>query len=195
MYKRFGKRALDIILSLGGLIAASPFMLIIALCVAIDTRSNPIFTQKRFGQNRKMIPLYKFKSMRNDAPHDMPTDQLADPKKYITRTGHFLRRTSLDELPQLFNILMGHMSVVGPRPALWNQYHLMDLRDEAGATPLRPGLTGWAQINGRDMLNDEEKAAYDGEYARKLSFKMDCRCFFGTFLKVLAQDGMKEERK
>ena len=194
MYARYIKRVLDIILSALGMIALSPFMLLIALAVWAENHSSPIFTQKRFGRDRKMIYIRKFKTMRDDAPHDVPTDQMENPEKYVTKIGYFLRLTSLDELPQLWNILKGDMSVIGPRPALWNQYHLMDERDKVGANRLRPGLSGLAQINGRDMLSDEEKAAYDGEYARNVSLWMDIKCLSGTFFKVLRHEGVKKER-
>ncbi len=194
MYSRYLKRPLDIVMSFLGLIILSPLMLLIGLSVWIENRSSPIFTQKRFGRDRSIITIHKFKTMRDDAPHDVPTDKMENPEKYVTRTGYFLRLTSLDELPQLWNILKGDMAVIGPRPALWNQYHLMDERDKTGANHLRPGLSGLAQINGRDMLSDEEKAAYDGEYARNITFLMDCRCFFGTFVKVLKHEGVKKEK-
>ena len=148
--------------------------------------------EKRVGKNKVLFDILKFRTMRTDTPHDMPTHMLKNPDAFITKSGHFLRKTSLDELPQLWNIFVGQMSVVGPRPALWNQYDLIEERDKYGANDVRPGLTGWAQINGRDELPIEVKARFDGEYVEKLSFLFDCKCFFGTIVSVLKHDGVVE---
>ena len=191
-YRNFAKRALDLILSGVGIAVLSPLFAGLCLAVALDSRGPIFFAQKRIGRGRRLFSILKFRTMRADTPHDVPTHQLADPERYITRVGRFLRRSSLDELPQLFNIFIGQMSIVGPRPALFNQYDLADERDKYGVNALRPGLTGWAQINGRDELPIAVKARLDGEYAEKVSFGFDCRCFFGTFGKVLTADGVAE---
>ncbi len=192
MYNRFFKRAIDIILSgLGILFLAVP-MLVIALAIKMDSKGAVFFKQKRVGLNKEHFNILKFRTMRTDTPHDAPTHELSDPKKWITKVGGFLRKTSLDELPQLFNIFLGQMSVVGPRPALWNQFDLIAERDKYGANGIRPGLTGWAQINGRDELEIDVKAKFDGEYVEKMSFTFDCKCFFGTFLSVLRSEGVVE---
>lgn len=186
------KRSIDIVMSVLGLIILSPVFLILIAAIKLDSRGPVLFKQKRVGIHKTHFNILKFRTMRTDTPRDMPTHLLKDPQQYITRTGRFLRRTSLDELPQIINILKGDMAVVGPRPALWNQYDLIEERDKYGANDVRPGLTGWAQINGRDELEIPVKAALDGEYVRKMSFRMDCRCFFGTFLSVLRGDGVVE---
>ncbi len=198
MYKRFFKRLLDIVLSIMGIVCASWLFLIIIIAMEIDDPGPVIFSQKRVGRGKSHFKLYKFRSMKTSTPHDVPTHLLADPEKYITKVGRFLRRTSLDELPQLINILKGDMSIVGPRPALWNQYDLISERDKYGANDMRPGLTGWAQINGRDELEIDVKAKFDGEYTKILksggfkAFAFDVRCFFGTFFSVLRGDGVVE---
>ncbi len=192
MYPLLIKRPFDFLMSLLGIIVLALPMLLIALCIKIDSPGPVLFRQKRVGRHKKHFHILKFRTMRIDTPHDAPTHELSDPRKWITRTGAFLRKTSLDELPQLFNIFVGQMSVVGPRPALWNQYDLIEARDRYGANALRPGLTGWAQINGRDELEIPEKARLDGEYAKKIGFFFDCKCFFGTFLSVLRRDGVVE---
>ena len=192
MYNRYFKRPLDFILSLGAIIALSPLLLIIALWIKLDSKGPVFFRQKRVGKDKKLFTILKFRTMRADTPADMPTHLLNDPQAYITRSGRFLRKTSLDELPQIFNIIAGQMSIVGPRPALWNQDDLIAARDQYGANSLRPGLTGWAQINGRDELEIADKAALDGEYAANLCFRFDCRCFFGTFSKVFHHSGVVE---
>ena len=192
MYKHFFKRFLDIILSAMGIIVLALPMLIIALIIKLSSPGPVLFRQKRIGKDKRHFSILKFRTMRTDTPKDMPTHLLADPDKYITPIGRFLRKTSLDELPQLFNILAGHMSVVGPRPALWNQFDLIQLRDGNGANSVRPGLTGWAQINGRDELEIDVKAALDGEYVQKLSFAFDLKCFFGTITSVLRHEGVVE---
>lgn len=192
MYGRFFKRLLDILLSLAGLILASWLFLLIMLAIELDDPGPVFFSQKRVGAGKTYFKLYKFRSMKRATPHDVPTHLLADPEQYITRVGKFLRRTSLDEIPQLWNILRGDMSVIGPRPALWNQEDLLAERDKYGANDIRPGLSGWAQICGRDELEIEEKARLDGEYVRRLSFAFDCRCFFGTAVSALRGDGVVE---
>ena len=192
MYKHVIKRLLDLVLSLvGSLFAAIP-MLIIAAVIRKEDPGPVLFTQKRFGIHKSFFTLYKFRSMKLSTPHDVPTHQLENPEQYLLKSGKFIRRYSLDELPQLFNILKGDMSVIGPRPALWNQEDLIAERDKYGANDVKPGLTGWAQINGRDELEIPVKAKLDGEYAARQSFLFDCRCFFGTFLKVLRHEGVVE---
>ena len=192
MYRRFFKRMLDLILSGLGLLLLSWLFVVLIVAVRLDSRGPVFFTQKRVGAKKKYFKILKFRTMRIDTPYDMPTHLLADPEQYITRVGKFLRKTSLDELPQLLNIFAGHMSVVGPRPALWNQYDLLALRDACGANDVRPGLTGWAQIHGRDELELEEKARLDGYYVEHLGFVMDLKCFFGTIGSVLRKDGVVE---
>lgn len=192
MYRRFIKRFLDIVLSLGGIVVLALPLAIISLVVRLDSPGPVFFRQKRFGIHKSFFEILKFRTMRTDTPKDMPTHLLSDPTRYITKSGAFLRKTSLDELPQLFNILMGHMSVIGPRPALWNQEDLIALRDEYGANDVMPGLTGWAQINGRDELPLDVKARLDGEYAQNISFAFDVKCFFGTVKSVLSHDGVVE---
>ena len=192
MYKKHFKRCIDIILSLSGLILASWLYLIIIIAILIDDPGPVFFTQKRVGKNKKFFNLYKFRSMKMSTPHDIPTHLLENPEKYITRVGRFLRKSSLDEIPQLWNILKGDMSVIGPRPALWNQDDLIEERDKYSANDIRPGLSGWAQINGRDELAIEDKAKLDGEYVQKMSFLFDCRCFFGTAISALRGDGVIE---
>ena len=191
MYK-IVKRILDFIASLIGLIILSPAFLILAVLVKADSKGPVFFTQKRVGKNKKLFNMYKFRTMRTDTPHDMPTHLLSNPEAYITKTGKFLRKSSLDELPQLFNIIAGDMSVVGPRPALWNQDDLVAKRDKYGANDILPGLTGWAQINGRDELEIDVKAAFDGEYVKKMSLLFDIRCIIKTALKVIRHDGVVE---
>lgn len=192
MYKCFLKRTIDIILSLIGLVVAAVPMLIMAVVVKAEDRGPAIFSQKRFGKDQKFFTLYKIRSMRMDTPKNMPTHLLENPDRYLLKSGKFFRKYSLDELPQIFNILKGDMSIIGPRPALWNQTDLIEEREKYGANGVRPGLTGWAQINGRDELEIPVKAAFDGEYVKKESFLFDCRCFFGTFLKVLRHEGVVE---
>ena len=192
MYNRFIKRSLDIVLSgLGILVLALP-MAILALIIKITDPGPVFFKQKRVGIHKGHFMLYKFRSMRMDTPRDCPTHLLENPEQYITPIGKFLRKSSLDELPQIFQIFTGKMSVIGPRPALWNQFDLIEERDKYGANDVRPGLTGWAQINGRDELEIPVKAALDGEYVQKMSFLFDCKCFFGTIASVLRSDGVVE---
>lgn len=193
-YTRYAKRWIDFILALIGLVVLSPVFLLVSLAIWVDDPGPVMFTQKRFGINKQFFTLHKFRSMKMSAPHDIPTHLLRDPDRYITRVGHFIRRSSLDELPQIWDILVGSMSIIGPRPALWNQEDLIRERDRYGANALRPGLTGWAQINGRDELPIEVKARLDGEYAEKISFSMDVKCFFGTIGAVLNHKGYAEGR-
>lgn len=186
------KRVIDFILALGGIIVLMPLLVILVIAIKVDSRGPVLFKQKRVGIHKTHFNILKFRTMRIDTPKDMPTHMLQNPEQYITRVGKFLRKTSLDELPQIFNILKGEMAVVGPRPALWNQYDLIEERDKYGANDIRPGLTGWAQINGRDELEIPVKAKLDGEYVAKMGPAMDLRCFFGTFLSVLRADGVVE---
>lgn len=186
------KRGIDFILSLMGCVISSPFFLLLCLAIKIDSKGPILFKQKRIGKNKKHFMILKFRTMRIDTPKDTPTHLLQNPDQYITKVGKFLRKTSLDELPQIFNILAGQMSIVGPRPALWNQYDLIEERDKYGANDVVPGLTGWAQINGRDELPIPEKAKLDGEYVEKMSFLFDCKCFFKTFTSVLKHEGVVE---
>ncbi|MBQ8813382.1 MAG: sugar transferase [Lachnospiraceae bacterium] len=192
MYDKYFKRPLDFTLSLLGLVILGLPMLIIALVIKLDSKGPVLFWQKRIGIHKTTYMMPKFRSMRTDTPANMPTHLLNDPQRWITPVGRFLRKSSLDELPQLLSILKGDMSIVGPRPALWNQDDLIAERDRYGANDVRPGLTGWAQINGRDELPIEVKARFDGEYVENLSFAMDCKCFFGTITKVLKHDGVVE---
>lgn len=189
---RYIKRIIDIVLSGLAIIILSPLLLILCIAIKLDSPGPILFTQKRVGIHKTYFQIYKFRTMRTDTPKDMPTHMLANPEQYITKTGRFLRKTSLDELPQIFNIFKGDMSIVGPRPALWNQDDLVAERDKYGANDVTPGLTGWAQINGRDELEIPVKAKLDGEYVKKYGFAMDVRCFFSTFLSVLRQDGVVE---
>lgn len=189
---RYIKRIIDILLSGLAIIILSPLLLILCIAIKLDSPGPIFFTQKRVGIHKTYFQIYKFRTMRTDTPKDMPTHMLANPEQYITKTGRFLRKTSLDELPQIFNIFKGDMSIVGPRPALWNQDDLVAERDKYGANDVTPGLTGWAQINGRDELEIPVKTKLDGEYVKKYGFTMDVRCFFGTFLSVLRQDGVVE---
>lgn len=192
MYKNGMKRVLDVTLSLLGMILASWLYLLIMLAIVIDDPGPVFFRQRRIGKGKTEFRLIKFRSMKMSTPHDMPTHLLKNPEQYITRVGKFLRKTSLDEIPQLWNILKGDMSIIGPRPALWNQEDLIQERDRYGANDLRPGLSGWAQICGRDTLPIEQKALLDGEYVEKMSFLFDCRCFFGTAISALRGEGVVE---
>ena len=192
MYRRIIKPILDITLSLTGLTLFSWLFLIIIIAIEIDDPGPVFFIQKRVGIHKRYFNLYKFRSMKMSTPHDTPTHLLENPEQYITRVGKFLRKTSLDEIPQLWNILRGDMSIIGPRPALWNQYDLIEERDKYGANDIKPGLSGWAQICGRDELEIADKARLDGEYVRRMSFSFDCRCFFGTAIAALRGDGVVE---
>lgn len=191
MYK-FVKRILDIILSLSGMIVLSPLFLVLIIAIKLDSKGPVLFKQKRIGLHKKHFFILKFRTMRIDTPKDTPTHLLENPEQWITKVGKFMRKTSLDELPQIWNIFVGDMSIIGPRPALWNQYDLIEERDRYGANDVLPGLTGWAQINGRDELPIKQKAELDGYYVKNVSFALDCRCFFGTILSVLKSDGVVE---
>lgn len=192
MYRTFFKRLLDIILSGCAIAILSPLLLIIAVAIKIDDPGPVMFRQKRVGIHKTHFSIMKFRTMKMDTPKDTPTHLLENPEQYITKVGKFLRKSSLDELPQIFQIFTGKMSIIGPRPALWNQFDLIAERDKYCANDVRPGLTGWAQINGRDELPIEVKARFDGEYVEKLSFLFDCKCFFGTIGAVLKHDGVVE---
>lgn len=192
MYKNFLKRVIDFILSLAGLIILSPVFLILCLWIKLDSKGPILFKQKRVGKNKTYFNIYKFRTMYIDTPKDMPTHLLSNPEQYITKAGKFLRKTSLDELPQIINILKGEMAVIGPRPALWNQEDLIAERDLYHANDIRPGLTGWAQINGRDELEIDVKAKLDGYYVEHISFLFDMKCFFGTITSVLKHEGVVE---
>ena len=192
MYRNTIKRILAVVLSLAGILLLGWLFVLLSIAIKLDSPGPVLFRQKRVGRGKSHFHILKFRTMRTDTPKDMPTHLLADPQQYITRVGRFLRKTSLDELPQLFNILAGNMAVIGPRPALWNQYDLIAERDRYGANDVRPGLTGWAQINGRDELPIEVKARFDGEYVQNLSFSFDVRCFLGTIRAVLSSDGVVE---
>lgn len=191
MYLRF-KRFLDIVLSLMGMIVLSPVFLIIILLIKLESKGPILFKQKRVGKNKEYFKILKFRTMRIDTPKDMPTHLLENPDQWITKVGKFLRKSSLDELPQIWNIFIGEMSIIGPRPALWNQYDLIAERDKYGANDVRPGLTGLAQISGRDELQIEVKAKLDGEYVNHISFAMDVKCFFGTIVSVFKHEGIVE---
>ena len=192
MYQRYIKRLIDIVLSACGIVVLAIPMLAIAIAVKLDSKGPVLFWQKRIGIHKSTYQMPKFRSMYTTAPANMPTHMLTSPDQWITPVGKVLRKTSLDELPQLFSIFRGHMSIVGPRPALWNQDDLIAERGKYGANDVRPGLTGWAQVNGRDELPIDVKAQFDGEYVNNLTFRMDCKCFFGTIVKVLKHDGVVE---
>lgn len=186
------KRAVDFVCSLLALIILSPLFLVLAIAIKLDSKGPVLFKQKRIGIHKTYFNILKFRTMRVDTPHDVPTHQLKTPNVYITKVGKFLRKTSLDELPQIWNILVGQMSIIGPRPALWNQDDLIEERDKYGANDVPVGLAGWAQINGRDELPIKEKAKLDGEYVKQIGLCMDLRCFFLTIFSVLKSDGVKE---
>ena len=192
MYRKFLKRAIDIFLSFLGITILILPMVILGLIVKFSSKGPILFWQKRVGLHKKTFMMPKFRSMYTETPSDMPTHMLNDPSRWITPVGKVYRKLSLDELPQLFCILTGKMSIIGPRPALWNQFDLIEERDKYGANDVRPGLTGWAQINGRDELEIPVKAKLDGEYVEKMSFLFDCKCFFGTIKCVLKADGFAE---
>lgn len=192
VYKDGLKRGIDLLLSLAGIIVLSPILLILCLAIKIDSKGPVIFKQKRVGKNKTHFYIYKFRTMKVDTPKETPTHLLSNPDFFITRVGKFLRKTSLDELPQLFNILKGDMAVIGPRPALWNQYDLIEERDKYHANDIRPGLTGLAQISGRDELEIEYKARLDGQYTSNITPLMDLKCFFGTIISVFKSEGVVE---
>lgn len=191
-YDKYIKRMIDITLSFCGLVLLSPVYLVLCIAIVIDDPGPVFFTQKRVGRNKQYFRLHKFRSMKVSTPHDVPTHMLKNPDRYITRVGKFLRKTSLDELPQIGDIFIGNMSIIGPRPALWNQDILIAERDKYGANDIRPGLTGWAQINGRDKLEIPVKAKLDGEYRSRESFIFDCKCFIGTMFSVAFGEGVVE---
>lgn len=192
MYKKYIKRLIDIVLSGMALLILWLPMLVIAIIVKCDSKGPVLFWQERVGIHKTTFKMPKFRSMRTDTPANMPTHMLDDPDQWITKVGRILRKTSLDELPQIWTIFTGKMSIIGPRPSLWNQEDLIAERDKYGANDVRPGLTGWAQINGRDELEIPLKAKLDGEYVEKMSFLFDCKCFFGTIASVLRHDGVVE---
>ena len=192
MYRKYIKRIIDFILSLVAIVILSPFLLLIAILIKLDSEGPVLFKQKRIGMHKTHFYMLKFRTMRIDSPKDVPTHLLENPDQWITRMGKILRKTSLDELPQLFNIIKGEMSIIGPRPALWNQDDLIAERDKYGANDVRPGLTGWAQVNGRDELPIEVKARYDGEYVQKMSFMFDLKCLLKTVVSVIKGEGVVE---
>jgi len=192
IYKKSLKQIIDVIVAIIGLIVSSPVFLLLIICIKLDSKGPVLFKQRRIGKGKKEFYILKFRTMKIDTPKDMPTHLLVDPDMYITKVGKFLRKTSLDELPQIINIIKGEMSIIGPRPALWNQYDLIKERDKYGANDVTPGLTGWAQINGRDELPIDVKAKLDGEYVDKLSPLFDLKVFFMTIKSVLKSEGVKE---
>ena len=192
MYQRYCKRLLDFVLSLAACIVLAPVMLAIAVWIKLDSPGPVFFRQRRVGAHKTHFNILKFRTMRGDTPHDVPTHLLKNADSYITKSGAFLRKTSLDELPQIYNILVGEMAIIGPRPALYNQYDLIEARDKVHANDVRPGLTGLAQVNGRDELPIDVKARYDGEYAANIKFLGDLKIFFGTFGYVFHRKGVVE---
>jgi len=192
MYKRYLKRIVDFILAFVGLIILLPLFLMIIIAIKVDSKGPVLFKQKRVGIHKCYFNILKFRTMKIDTPKDTPTHLLENPEQYITRVGRFLRKTSLDELPQIINILFGTMSIIGPRPALWNQYDLIDERDKYGANDVPVGLTGLAQINGRDELEIDVKAKLDGEYTKNIGLLLDIKCFFGTIISIVKKDGVIE---
>ncbi len=192
VYEKYVKRVLDILLSLGGMIVLSPVFLLLTIWILIDDPGPVLFTQKRIGQDKKYFKLHKFRSMKMSTPHDRPTHMLENPEQYITKSGKFIRAHSLDELPQIWDIFIGNMSVIGPRPALWNQDLLTAERDKYGANDIKPGLSGWAQINGRDELEISVKAKLDGEYCSRLGLSMDIKCFLGSVGVFVKDDSVVE---
>ncbi|KKK38892.1 capsular biosynthesis protein [Mesobacillus campisalis] len=192
IYQKYIKRLLGFLLATIGMILLSPVFLVLILCIKLDSPGPILFKQRRIGKDKSEFYILKFRTMKIDTPKDTPTHLLENPESYITRVGKFMRKTSLDELPQIINILKGEMSIIGPRPALWNQYDLIAERDKYGANNVYPGLTGWAQVNGRDELPIEVKAKLDGDYVRKISFWVDFKCFFLTLISVVKSDGVVE---
>ncbi len=186
------KRAIDLFLGIIGLVVLWPLILILVIWIKLDSKGPVLFKQKRVGIHKTHFNILKFRTMKIDTPKDTPTHLLENPEQYITRAGKFLRKTSLDELPQILNIIKGDMAIVGPRPALWNQYDLIEERDKYGANDIRPGLTGWAQVNGRDELEIPVKAALDGEYVKNMSFALDMKCIFKTAVQVFTHEGVVE---
>ena len=192
MYQKYAKRLIDLLLSACAIVVLSPVYLLICIAIVADDPGPVFFRQKRVGIHKTHFLILKFRTMKVSTPKDVPTHLLENPEQYITRVGKFLRKTTLDELPQIFQIFTGKMAIIGPRPALWNQFDLIAERDKYGANDVRPGLTGWAQINGRDELPIDVKARFDGEYVQNLSFAFDCKCFFGTIRSVLKSEGVVE---
>ena len=192
MYRKYGKRFLDLLLSACAIMVLLPVYLLISIAIVVDDPGPVFFRQKRVGIHKTHFQILKFRTMKVSTPKDVPTHLLENPEQYITRVGKVLRKTSLDELPQIFQILTGKMAIFGPRPAQWNQFDLIAERDKYGANDVRPGLTGWAQINGRDELPLDVKARFDGEYVENLSFRFACKCFFGTITSVLKSEGVVE---
>ena len=192
MYRKYGKRFLDLLLSACAIVVLLPVYLLVSIAIVVDDPGPVFFRQKRVGIHKTHFQILKFRTMKVSTPKDVPTHLLENPEQYITRVGKVLRKTSLDELPQIFQIFTGKMAIIGPRPALWNQFDLIAERDKYGANDVRPGLTGWAQINGRDELPIDVKARFDGEYVENLSFRFDCKCFFGTITSVLKSEGVVE---
>lgn len=192
IYKNYIKKILDISLAVIGIVVLSPVFIVLVICIKFDSKGPVLFKQRRIGKGKSEFYILKFRTMKIDTPKDMPTHLLKDPEIYITRVGKFLRKTSLDELPQIINIIKGEMSIIGPRPALWNQYDLLVERDKYGANNVYPGLTGWAQINGRDELPINIKAKLDGDYVKNMSFGLDANCFMRTILSVIKKDGVVE---
>lgn len=192
MYRNYIKRLLDIFLSLLALIVFSPVLLLVAILIKLESPGPALFTQKRVGRYKEHFDIYKFRTMYEGTPAEVPTHLFADPERHITRVGKFLRKTSLNELPQLINIIKGDMSIIGPRPALWNQFDLIELRDKFKANDIRPGLSGWAQINGRDTIDNETKARFDGDYVRNIGFWFDWSIIIGTLLTILNNTGVVE---
>lgn len=195
MYNKYMKRLLDAVLSGVGIVILFPVLLALVIAIKIDSKGPVLFKQKRVGIHKTYFSILKFRTMRIDTPKDCPTHLLENPQQYITKVGGILRKTSLDELPQIFNIFVGQMSIIGPRPALWNQYDLIEERERYGANDILPGLTGWAQINGRDELEIAVKAKLDGDYVKQLSFAFDVKCFLGTITSVLKHEGVQEGKK
>ncbi|MFI3227932.1 MAG: sugar transferase [Clostridia bacterium] len=195
MYKKFFKRFIDIALSIAGIIVLAIPMLIVAIIIKIDSKGPVLFKQVRVGKDKKPFTILKFRSMAQDTPKNVPTHMLGSATSYITKFGAFMRKTSIDEFPQLFCILKGDMTIIGPRPCLFNQEDLMEEREKYAANNLKPGLTGWAQVNGRDELSIDVKARFDGEYVEKMSFLFDVKCFCLTFIRVLQKDGVQEGKK
>ena len=192
MYNKVFKRLIDVVLSGLGIVVLAPVYLIVALAIKIDDPGPVFFRQKRVGLHKSHFHILKFRTMKMETPKDTPTHLLQNPEQYITRVGRILRKTSLDELPQIFQIFTGKMSIIGPRPALWNQDDLYAERAKYGANAVKPGLSGWAQINGRDELEIDVKACYDGEYVERMSLAFDTRCILGTVTAVLRRDGVVE---
>ncbi len=192
MYQKYWKRILDVVLSGLAILVLSPLFAVIAIWIKLDSKGPVFFRQTRIGVRKTQFEILKFRTMRQDAPKNVPTHLFSDSDQWITRAGRFLRKTSLDELPQILQIFTGKMSLVGPRPALWNQYDLIAARDRYGANDVLPGLTGWAQVNGRDALSIAEKAKRDGEYAAHVTFGMDLRCLWKTISTVVTREGYRE---